>query len=235
MDQGRWCGLAPRLQVREEALVGVMSGCLDRRPRLQSSAVYRPGSGRPHARRPKIFFMNQPPLSLVGTLRLLALAAALVMPAVALADDYAQVTQLMRAGKHADALAQAERYLVVRPRDPQMRFLRGVIQTESGRIAEAMATYTELVREYPELAEPYNNLAVLHAAQNDFEKAREALQMAIRVNPAYATAHANLGDVYVQLARQAYGRALALDPSNAAVRARLSQHPAPAPAPGRQP
>jgi Flp pilus assembly protein TadD len=179
--------------------------------------------------------MNHRCLLAGGTLRLLALVVALVAPAIARADDYAQVTQLLRSGRHADALAEADRYLVVRPRDPQMRFLRGVIQSESGRTSDAIATYTDLVREYPELPEPYNNLAVLYAAQSEFERAREALQMAIRANPGYATAHANLGDVYVQLARQSYERALTLDPANAAVRSKLSQQPAPAGAATRLP
>jgi len=178
--------------------------------------------------------MNPALFSFARGLRRLALAAAIVTPALAYADDYSEVTQLLRSGRHAQALAQADRYLVLRPRDPQMRFLRGVIQSESGRRAEAIATYTELVREYPELPEPYNNLGVLHAAQSEFDKAREAFQMAIRANPGYATAFENLGDVYLQLARRAHGRALELDPSNASVRSKLAQ-PAPAAASGRAP
>lgn len=172
--------------------------------------------------------MNHALFSIARRLRLLALAAVLATPALARADDYAQVTQLLRSGQHAEALAQADRYLVLRPRDPQMRFLRGVIQSESGRRAEAITTYTDLVREYPELPEPYNNLGVLYAAQSEFDKAREAFQMAIRANPGYATAYENLGDVYAQLARRAHARALELDPSNASLRSKLAQPTQPA-------
>ena len=49
-----------------------------------------------------------------------------------------------------------------------------------------------------------------------------ALEAALRVNPNYAVAHNNLGDVYVQLARQAYERALQLDPSNAVLPSKLA-------------
>jgi ketosteroid isomerase-like protein len=72
------------------------------------------------------------------------------------------------------------------------------------------------------LPEPYNNLAVLYAGQNQFDKARTALEMAIRTNPSYTTAHENLGDVYAKLASQAYGKALQLDASNTAVPPKLA-------------
>jgi len=156
------------------------------------------------------------------TLRLLALAAALAGPLSAHADDYGDVGQLLRSGKHAEALAKADQYLASKPRDPQMRFLKGVIQTESGRPADAIATFSKLTEDYPELPEPYNNLAVLYASQSQFDKARAALEMAIRTNPSYATAHENLGDVYAKLASQAYSKALQLDAGNTAVQPKLA-------------
>jgi len=39
------------------------------------------------------------------------------------------------------------------------------------------------------------------------DKAREALETALRNDPAYTTARENLGDIYVRLAIQAYERA----------------------------
>ncbi len=64
---------------------------------------------------------------------------------------------------------------------------------------------------------------MLYAGQNQFDKARAALEMAIRTNPSYATAHENLGDIYAKLASQAYNKALQLDGSNAnAVRPKLA-------------
>ena len=138
------------------------------------------------------------------------------------ADDYADVSRLMRVGQYPEAQAKADQYLAGKPRDPQMRFLKGVIQTESGKAAEAIATFTQITQDYPELPEPYNNLAVLYAGQSQFDKARASLEMAIRTNPGYATAHENLGDVYAQLASQAYSKALQLDGSNVSVQPKLT-------------
>jgi tetratricopeptide (TPR) repeat protein len=95
-----------------------------------------------------------------------------------------------------------------------MRFLKGVIQTEGGKHSDAIATFSKLTEEFPELPAPYNNLAVLYAGQSQFDKARAALEMAIRTNPSYATANENLGDVYAKLASQSYSKALQLDSGN---------------------
>ena len=156
--------------------------------------------------------------SVVGTL---CVAAALV-PSLAMADEYADVNVLVRANKFAEALAKADQYIATKPRDPQMRFIKGVIQTEAGKPTDAISTFTQLTQDYPELPEPYNNLAVLYAGQSQFDKARAALEMAIRTNPSYATAHENLGDVYAKLASQAYSKALQLDGGNVGVQPKLA-------------
>ena len=154
-------------------------------------------------------------------LRLLALACACAaLPAQA--DDYADVSQLLRSGKLAEAAIKADSYLVAKPRDPQMRFLKGVIERSAGKVNEAITTLTQLTQDYPELAEPYHNLAVLYAGQGQLDKARAALEMAIRANPDYVTAHENLGDVYVRLASQAYDRAMQIDSASASVPAKLA-------------
>ena len=156
-----------------------------------------------------------------NSIRLLALIAACVLMPVH-ADESADVSQLLRTGKLVEALTKADAFLAGKPNDPQMRFLKGVIQRSSGKQAEAIATFTKLTEDYPELPEPYNNLAVLYAGQGQFDKARAALEMAIRTNPSYSTAHENLGDVYARLASQAYNKALQLDGANAAVPPKLA-------------
>jgi tetratricopeptide (TPR) repeat protein len=155
------------------------------------------------------------------SLRLLTLAASMMF-SVAHADEYADVSQLVRAGKLPEALTKADLYLASKPRDPQMRFLKGVIQRDAGKTNDAIATFSRLTEDYPELPEPYNNLAVLYAGQSQFDKARTALEMAIRTNPSYSTAHENLGDVYAKLASQAYNKALQLDGANPAVAPKLA-------------
>jgi tetratricopeptide (TPR) repeat protein len=158
--------------------------------------------------------MTQAPRPISYLLRMLALAA-LVNICHAQTEDYSDITKLLKVGKANDALNKAEQRLVVTPRDPQLRFLRGVAQADSGKTLEAIASFTRLTEEYPELPEPYNNLAVLYANQNQLEKARIALEMAIRTNPSYSTAHENMGDIYAKLASQAYNKALQLDESSA--------------------
>ena len=159
------------------------------------------------------------PLSLLpASLLLVALLGA---PAVH-ADEYTDVNRLISARQFPQALASADRYLAAKPRDPQMRFLKGVIQSETAQTAEAMETFAQLNRDYPELPEPYNNLAVLYAGQGQFDKARDSLEMAVKLNPRYATAHENLGDIHARLASQSYSRALQLNAANAALPPKLA-------------
>src|SRR6476661_4063407 len=122
------------------------------------------------------------------------LAALLANPAFA--DESAEVSNLVRAGEYAAALGKADSFLARHPRDAQMRFLKGVILTEQNKSAEAIAIFTKLTEDFPDLPEPYNNLAVLYASSGQYDKARVALDTAIRTNPAYATAYENLGDVH---------------------------------------
>lgn len=157
--------------------------------------------------------MNANLIYRLAHLLLIALAWG-VLPASA--DEYTDVSQLMRSGKTTEALAKIEQQLVTRPRDPQMRFFKGLIQRDTGKQTEAIATFTALTEEYPELPEPYNNLAVLYAAQNQFERARAALEMALKNNPRYAVAYENLGDVYARLAAEAYDKALQIDATSSA-------------------
>ena len=157
--------------------------------------------------------MQQVRSLIISSLWLVALGMCLFCQA-ARADEYADVSQLVRAGKLSAALVKADAFLASQPRDPQMRFIKGVIQRDSGSLDDAIATFAQLTQDYPELPEPYNNLAVLYAGQNQLSKARTALEMAIRINPGYATAHENLGDVYAKLASQSYSKAAELAPAN---------------------
>ena len=153
---------------------------------------------------------------------LFPLLLALLAGPLARADVYGDVSKLLRGGRLAEAEAEADRHLKAKPRDPQMRYLKGLIQRDSGRQAEALETFTKLTEDFPELPEPYNGLAVIHAAQGNYDLARTSLELAIRANPAYATAHENLGDLYSRLARQSYCKALQNDPGNGDLRTRLA-------------
>jgi tetratricopeptide (TPR) repeat protein len=136
----------------------------------------------------------------------------IVMPV--LADDLQDANKLFKQGLHAQAMEKVNAFLVNKPKDAQARFLKGLILAEQGSTADAITVFTSLTQDYPELPEPYNNLAVLYAGQGQYEKAKEELEMAIRTNPTYATAHENLGDIYAKMASQAYDRALQLEKSS---------------------
>ncbi|GAB3549237.1 hypothetical protein GCM10027343_30650 [Noviherbaspirillum agri] len=160
--------------------------------------------------------------SALNTSIVLSGLVAALFAAPALADDVTDVSKLMRAGQYAEALSKADAYLSRNPRDAQMRFMKGVILTEENKSAEAITIFTKLTEDYPSLPEPYNNLAVLYAAAGQYDKARVALDAAIRTNPSYATAYENLGDVHAKLASQAYDKALQLDSGNSAAKSKLT-------------
>lgn len=138
------------------------------------------------------------------------------------ADTLPDIQRLMKQGQMPQALEKIDAYISTRPKDAQGRFLKGLILTEMGRPADAIPVFTRLTEDYPELPEPYNNLAVLYAQQKQYDKARTALEMAIRTHPSYSIAHENLGDVYAKLASQAYDKALQLDSSNSVTQSKLS-------------
>jgi tetratricopeptide (TPR) repeat protein len=148
--------------------------------------------------------------------------AVLLLAPLARADELQDINSLAKQGQHAKALEKVNQYLAQKPGDPKARFAKGLILAEQNKVTEAIDVFTALSRDYPDLPEPYNNLAVLYAAQGQYEKARQQLERSIRTHPSYATAYENLGDVYTKLASQAYDKALQLDSSNSAAKNKLS-------------
>lgn len=113
----------------------------------------------------------------------------------------------------ARALAMANAALQEAPGDARLRFLKGLALFQLKRMTDAEHEFNGLIEEFPELPEPYNNLAVVRAAQGNLEGARDALEAAIRSVPDYAVAYQNLGDLYLQLAAQRWRHAQKLAPS----------------------
>ncbi|MFO7541263.1 MAG: tetratricopeptide repeat protein [Thiobacillus sp.] len=152
-----------------------------------------------------------------------ALLAGLVLASVpVLANEIQEINQQFRKGNLPDALERANRYLAKNPKDAQGRFLKGLILADQGKTTDAITLFTGLTEDYPELPEPYNNLAVLYASQSKYDAAKNALEMAIRTHPSYATAHENLGDIYAKMASIAYDKALSLDSKNATAQTKLA-------------
>lgn len=150
---------------------------------------------------------------------LAGLAAPLLLNAQPATDN---IHDLISAGKLDEALRTTTQNLSQDKDNINLQFLRGLILTKLNQLDQARDIFIQLTQEHPELPEPYNNLAVIYAAQGDFNKAQEALQEAINTHPSYATAHENMGDIYAKLASQAYNHALQLDKDNTTAKAKLS-------------
>jgi tetratricopeptide (TPR) repeat protein len=158
--------------------------------------------------------------ALIGVFAAAVLLGAI--PAEAQSTALQEANAAFKQGQHDRALERVEAYLKANPKDARGRFLKGIIYAEQRKPNDAIKVFTELTQEFPELPEPYNNLAVLYASQGQYEKARSALEMAIRTHPSYATAHENLGDIYAKMASQAYDKALQLDKANAPLQTKLN-------------
>jgi Flp pilus assembly protein TadD len=141
-------------------------------------------------------------------------------------------TRYAKALKDATALVQQRRFdaakraldtlIGERPREPQARFLLGIVQTEGGDDAAAVKTFADLTQEYPELPEPHNNLAVLYAKRGDIDGARVELETALKAAPDWPVAHENLGDLHARIAAEHYERATKLDHLNKTAAAKLA-------------
>jgi tetratricopeptide (TPR) repeat protein len=139
-----------------------------------------------------------------------------------LTPELVEAVQMIRDGHYAPALAKIEDVLAAEPKNPQARFLKGVVQTDQSETDAAIATFQGLTEDYPELPEPYNNLAVIWAQQGQYEKARKALELALVTRPDYAVAHENLGDIYARLASLEYDRSITLDKNNKSAQTKLA-------------
>ncbi|MBP0589151.1 tetratricopeptide repeat protein [Paraburkholderia sp. LEh10] len=120
------------------------------------------------------------------------------------------------------ALAQLDARIAANPRDAQARFKRATVLARLNRDDDAIAAFTELTQTYPELPEPYNNLAALYAKQGRYTEARAALETAVKASPGYGLAYENLGDLYLRMADQAYRRAQSLGAGNGTTSQRIA-------------
>ena len=154
--------------------------------------------------------------------RCVAAATVMGLSPLAVAAPIDDARALIAQEKHAEALTLLDGQLSNNPQDAEARFTRGLVLVRLNRTDEAIKAFSALTRDYPQLPEPYNNLAVLYAQQGNYEKARDALEAALATSPSYPTAHENLGDIYAALAGAAYNRALTLDQNNGVVRAKLN-------------
>src|SRR4029079_5507090 len=105
----------------------------------------------------------------------LCVSACFLLAFAARADDLQDATKLLKAGQHQQALERVNKILAAKPRDARARFLKGLIFAEQGNAKDATDVFLALTKDYPDLPEPYNNLAVIYASQGQYDKARGAL------------------------------------------------------------
>jgi len=138
------------------------------------------------------------------------------------ADALRDAAALVASKQYESAQQKLTALLAQRPREPRARFLKGVVETEQGRADAAMAVFRGLIEDYPELPEPYNNLAVLLAQRGEYESAKVALETAIRTAPDWSVPHENLGDIYARMAALEYAQAAKFDKTNKTAPAKLA-------------
>lgn len=85
--------------------------------------------------------------------------------------------------------------------------MQGRAYSQLGQHTKAIESYRQLTVFYPELPEPWNNLAAEYMRQHQLELAQEALDMALLANPNYALALQNYGELQLMLAHQAFQKA----------------------------
>jgi tetratricopeptide (TPR) repeat protein len=150
-------------------------------------------------------------------------SAGLVAPQTpGLSPELAEAAKMIHDGQYAAAQAKIGAVLAGDARNPQARFLKGIVEADQGEVDAALSTFQALTQDFPELPEPHNNLAVIFAQQGRYEDAKSALEQALAASPDYAIAHENLGDIYTRLAGGEYDKALALDKTNKSAEAKLA-------------
>jgi Flp pilus assembly protein TadD len=160
--------------------------------------------------------------------------AGLLMATAARADEATEIRALVAQGDLTAALARSQKAVAADPRDAHARFLNGVVLMDLHRDEEALALFMRLAQEYPELPDPYNNMALLQARAGRLEPARQALETALRNDPGHPTARANLGQVYLLLAVRAWELAVAAAPIDLPLQRKLDAARALVASPGLQ-
>ncbi len=166
--------------------------------------------GYPVSKTLKQYFINiKSSKTIFTTICLVTLNISLIS-SMALAQNADVVANFLQNGQFQEALNT----ISTQPnnnKDPLLRFQKGVALSGLMRNDEAITEFSSLIKEFPQLSEPYNNLAVLYSAKGDFIKAKTALESAIKIQPNYPTAYENLGDIYSKIAMQYYQKAVSLD------------------------
>jgi len=156
---------------------------------------------------PKPPMQSRPLFKLRSALMKLALPLALLAAGAAQAADLDIAQRQWLAGQRQQAVATVEKALSANPNELKLRFALGVMRMELGEQDLAFQLFTALTQDFPDIAEPYNNLAVIYASRGELTQAQNSLEQALALQPAHAQALENLGDVLLRQAARAFQRA----------------------------
>ena len=136
----------------------------------------------------------------------LVILACLLFSSHALAAE--SMRQLIEQKKYARAVETGEQLLQSNQQQPNTRFLTAYANQMNGNTDRAIELYEALIQDEPGLPEPRNNLAMIYLSRGDYDYASQLLVSAINTRVSYATAYANLSQVYKGIASEAYRRAI---------------------------
>lgn len=121
-----------------------------------------------------------------------------------------RINGLINSGRHQAALSEINKvfkstgYIESPGEDVQLRFLEARAYSGLGQYQTALERYKDLNSKYPELPEPYNNLAALQIHLGLLDEAYESLSMAITLRPDYGFAQRNMAMVHLLKAQQSF-------------------------------
>ena len=162
----------------------------------------------------KKYYLYLPTLIITILLIVITINSSLITVNSSPQNNLEEIKILLKNGKYVRAEKLVSNSIEMQPNNPELLFYKGIIETNIGKNDEAINTFRYLTEKFPELPEPFNNLAVLYAEKGQFKLAKEILEQAIKTNPSYLTAHINLGDIFTKMASEAYNKALEIDESN---------------------
>jgi len=128
-------------------------------------------------------------------------------------------TRLHRGGKLAEAAAAYDRALAVEPENADALHLRGMIACQMGNATTGLGLLRQAVALSP-LAQFQNSLGLALTTTGDLDGAGRAFAEALRLNPKYADAHINSGNLVrrqgnIEAALGHYRQAVTLQPAHA--------------------
>ncbi len=104
----------------------------------------------------------------------------------------------------------------------EQRFQVGMGHLLSNNNLEAITVFSKLIEDFPNLREPYNNLAIVYARLGEYDKSRAALTLMLRNHPDYQNGYETLGDIYIQMAHENYRKVIRLNANSPTARNKIT-------------